>query len=144
MISYSESVLVHSICFSEIQGELGHISQQCNDTCKTCSLVIIDIIVTINMTHVIPKNKHNRQNIVIINMTNDTPCFQQYQTFQSYQTWLMSLYKASNIKQSSHNKHDMCHSMLVHYYIISSHISKLCGLHISYLYVTLITSDMPP
>ncbi len=32
-----------------------------NDTCKTCSLVIVDIIVTINMTHVVPKNKHNRQ-----------------------------------------------------------------------------------
>jgi len=32
-----------------------------NDTCKTYSLVIIDIIVTIDMTRVIPNNKHNRQ-----------------------------------------------------------------------------------
>ncbi len=31
-----------------------------NDTCKTYSLIIIDIIVTIDMTHIILNNKHNR------------------------------------------------------------------------------------
>jgi hypothetical protein len=32
-----------------------------NDTCKTYSLIIVDIIVTIDMTHVVPNKKHNQQ-----------------------------------------------------------------------------------